>query len=250
MSYEYIFLFLFVVLVVFLVALAAIGIWAFFFGKKLIYRLLKPNPHDIHRDLERIQRLYPNESADELAARIIRQNALFLGFVGIFSGLGGFITTIVGTPLDISVSTLRQMKMVHIITALYGNDDLDSDALEIKYMSLVLGSAGASKLLFFIILKMLGNTIPFAGSIFGFSLNWFFTKSIGESAIAWNNGESLRERGRNKFQELKEKTVSTTDAAWQKVKPTREKILHNAPSIEDKINSVTPPNVNQSNISE
>lgn len=207
MSFETILIFiLFAVGLLLLMFITTVVVFAVL-GRKWIARNLKPNPYEIHRDLERLRRLNPNADINELASRLISKNALILGVIGAVTGMGGIFFSLVGMPLDLSVSTLRQMKMVHIITALYGNDDLDPDTLELRYMTLVLGGSGitsiASKFITRILTKTVGTSIPLLGSIVGFGFNWIITKSIGEAAIAWNRGETIREHSVLRIQQFK-----------------------------------------------
>lgn len=174
-------------------------------SKKQVARYLKPNPYQLRKDLERLEKQYPFHSKEELAKLVVNKNALFLGLIGALSGLGGVFLALVGIPLDLSVSTLRQMKMVNMIAAIHGNEDLDPDVFEIQCMSLVLGGVGVTKILTRIILKLVGTSIPGIGAIAGFVINWSVTKSIGETAILWNKGESLKGKASVKYQSVKNK---------------------------------------------
>lgn len=140
---------------------------------------------EVQRDLERLRRTNAGLGPDELAAKVINSQALFLGLTGALSGLGGLAFALVGMPIDLSVSTLRQMKMVHLLTAIYGNDDLNPEELEVRYMSLVLGGAGAAKLLLRLDVKLVGESIPLVGSVAGFGINWMITKSSGLFALIY-----------------------------------------------------------------
>jgi uncharacterized protein (DUF697 family)/uncharacterized protein YneF (UPF0154 family) len=192
---------LLVLVAVAFVLFAVLAVWVFFYLRRQVRQNLRPNPQQIHTDLERLRRANPTLGPDELAAKLINSQSLFLGLTGALSGLGGLAFALVGMPIDLSVSTLRQMKMVHMLTAIYGNDDLDPEELEVRYMSLVLGGAGAAKLLLRLVIKIIGESIPLVGSFAGFGINWMITKSIGEAAVSWNKGQTLRERGTQIYRE-------------------------------------------------
>lgn len=214
------------------VLFTVLAVWVFFYLKRQVKRHLRPNPHEIHRDLERLRRTHPDLGPDELAARVIRTQSLFLGLTGALSGLGGLAFALIGMPIDLSVSTLRQMKMVHMLTAIYGNDDLDADELEMRYMSLVLGGAGAAKLLLRLVVKLVGEAIPFVGSVAGFGINWAITQSIGEAAVSWNKGQTLRERSAQLYREkrvrLAEAGGKVAAGARQALKPSAAQPVHAA----------------------
>lgn len=247
-------LILFVVLGVVLVLFLLLAAWVFLYLKRQAIRHLRPNPHDIHRDLERLRRTHANLSTDELAAKVVNNQALFLGLTGVLSGFGGIVSALIGMPLDLSVSTLRQMKMVHMLTAIYGNDDLDPEMLEIRYMSLVLGGAGAAKLLLRLIIKLIGESIPFVGSVAGFVINSMITKSIGEAAITWNKGETLRQRGskiyKEKIGEVKEKIGSVQGAKREEPKSPTPRLLEDKPTVPEAVSPKVMPVIPEKNVSD
>ena len=223
MSLQYILLILFIIAAVFVTALAAAAIFAGIFGKKYIYRFLKPNMRDIERDLNRLYAKHPNKSPDELAKIVIRKNALFLGLLGAVFGVGGVFFEFFGIAIDTSVSTLRQMKMAHIITAIYDNADVDPDDLEIKYMTTVLGGVGMIRLILIVIGKIIGTSIPGVGGLVGFAINYLLTISIGRAAVTWNKEETVRGRTIDKLNQLRASTTNAANNAWDRVKLNQQR---------------------------
>jgi uncharacterized protein (DUF697 family) len=185
---KYVVLFVVVAVVVFLLMLAAAAVWAAVYGKRHAYRFLKPNPRDVQSDLERLRRRYPHADADELASNYVKSQALFLGLVGLTTEVWGFLIPVLGFTIDASFTTLRQMRMAHVITALYGGDDTtDPQELEVRYMAMV----GAGTLLPRLLLKGVGGEIPMLGGVINCAINWAVTRSIGAAAITWGKGRTI-----------------------------------------------------------
>src|SRR5207244_2422384 len=153
-----------VVALVFIVLLLLAAAAALLFGRRAVQtriaKYLKPNPDDVHRDLVRLQKRYPNMEVDDVAAKYISEQAILLGIVGFMTEMFGFALPLVGFAIDAGFTTIRQMRMVHVIAALYGdNDQLDPEDMEIRYMALV----GVGTLLPRFVLKFLAGAIPVIG---------------------------------------------------------------------------------------
>lgn len=212
MEWTTIILILLVFFVLFIAFLVILSIIAFFFGRKelqkRIYKFLKPDPNDIQQDMNRLQLKYPNMNADAKAAAYIKDQAKFLALVG-------FLTEIplLGAVLDISYTTLRQMKMLHVLTALYGNNRLDPEELEMRYMAMV----GGSNLSLRLIVKFITGEIPIVSGLINAGINWFATKKIGEIGIGWNKEETLLQIAKRQTLEAKEKALSAGNTAFNTV---------------------------------
>ena len=203
MDWTTVFAILIALCVIGLLLLMAVLLFTYFYLRGQIARYLIPNPLEIARDLERLARVHPQLDEDALAHVVIKSTATFVGIVGFITGIGGFFVAIIGLPFDLAVCTRRQMKMVQIITAIYGNADLDPDMLQARYMALVAGGAGAGWILKKAVPKLLGESIPFLGAFVGFGFNWVATRSVGKAAIVWNKGETLRAVAAGKYQQLR-----------------------------------------------
>lgn len=190
-----------------LMLIAGLALAAFYIRRQFA-RYLVPNPLEIARDLERLARTHSQLNEDALARVVIKSTAIFVGVVGFITGIGGFLFFIIGLPFDLAVCTRRQMKMVQIITAIYGNTDLDPDLLQARYIALVAGGAGTGWILKRAVPKLFGEAIPFIGAFVGFGFNWFSTQSIGRAAIVWNQGETLRAVAAGKYQQLRVRVQS------------------------------------------
>lgn len=203
------FILIVIIIAVLFVALLLILAVALVLGRKAIQeriaRFLKPDPNDVHRVLIRLQKKYPNSTAEQVAANYVSEQALLLGIVGFMTEFFGVLIPILGFTIDIGFTTLRQMRMVHVITALYGsNDELDAGDMEIRYMAMV--SVGT--LLPRFILKFIAGEFPIAGGVVNFGINWAVTNSIGKTAIGWNTGKSAREVFSDEMRRLRESAAS------------------------------------------
>src|SRR5258707_2279603 len=204
----------------FIVLLLLAAAVALLFGRRAVQariaRFLKPNPNDIERDLVRLKKRFLNMEVDNLAAKYVSEQAVLLGVVGFMTEVWGFVFPVVGFAIDAGFTSLRQMRMVHVIAALYGdNDFVDSEDMEIRYMALV--SVGT--LLPRFVLKFLAGEIPVVGGIANFGINWFVTTSIGRAAIGWNTGKSAREIVSGELKRLRSTALTAKEAAAGVVKP-------------------------------
>lgn len=206
-SWAYIGLVFVVILVVFLALLAILLAGAVIFGRKeiqkRIYKYLKPDPSTVQQDLDRLRLRFPNIGVDEIAVIHVKEEAQFLAWVGVLT-----IIPILGFLVDISYTTLRQMRMLHVITALYQNDRLDPEKLEIKYMGIV----GGVNLVRFLV-KGTTSDIPFGSAVINALLNWFFTKQIGNAGIALSREQSLWETAKEGAGEMAGRLLAARDSA-------------------------------------
>jgi uncharacterized protein (DUF697 family) len=225
---KYIILVVVVGLALFLLLSAAAAVWAFFYGKRYAYRFLKPNPRDVQNELERLRRKYPNSSVDEVASKYVGDQALLLGIVGLTTEIWGCLFPVLGFTIDASFTTLRQMRMAHVITALYGGDDkTDPEEMEMRYMAMVgLGSLAPR-----LVLKFIGGEIPVLGGVINFGMNWVVTRSIGGAAITWGRGKTIREVASDTWANR----ASVVEAASEKIRQAKRATLQAKESVQQAV---------------
>lgn len=216
MSFEIIILLIAIAIFLFIAFLLILAVIVIFFRKQ-VEKFLKPDPNDIQRDLERLRLKYPNLGVDEIASNYVSEQAKFLGLVGFMTEVWGFFIPVLGFTIDASFTTLRQMRMVYVITALYGgkNTHLDAEQMQVQYQAVV----GASSLIPRLILKFVIGEVPIVGGIANAIINWVVTNEIGKVAIGWNTGKTVREVMSEQFDHLKNSTLSLKDSAINIVKP-------------------------------
>lgn len=208
MDWTSIILILVVAFFIFVMLLVIAAALAFYFGRKemqkRLYKFLKPDARDVQKDIQRLALKYPHMSVDEVAAAYVKEQGKFLALIGLLTEI-----PILGFVLDLSFTTLRQMRMLHVITALYSNQRLDSEELEIKSMALV----GGANLLGRSVLKLITSSIPLLNGLLNAGLNWWITNRIGEMGIGWNKEQSWRETLGNKAREVQGKLSAATQTA-------------------------------------
>jgi len=189
----------FIIIVLFLIVVGAVA--AILGRKKLqraLYRYLKPDPTTVRQDWERLVRRFPNLGPDEVAAIYVKEESRFLAWVGVLT-----IIPILGFVVDVSFTTLRQMRMLHVITALYHNDRLDPEKLEMQYMGIV----GGANLVVRSILIIIASEIPFLNAIINALFNWFFTNQVGKAGIGLNKEQSLWQTARHETEMMKGRII-------------------------------------------
>jgi hypothetical protein len=217
MEWSTIFLIFIVGILLIIVFLAIVGIIAFLFGRKemqkRIYKFLKPNLNDIEQDISRLNLKYPNFSPNEIAHAHVKEQAKFLA-------LTAFITEIpiFGTVVDISFTTLKQMRMLHVITALYGNDRLDPEELETKYMAMVGGTSFLGRAL----IKGITGEIPILNGFINCGLNWSITRGIGEVGIGWNEEKGVWITTKQTLENARQKMLTVKDETLNKINSTTD----------------------------
>ena len=132
-------------------------------------------------EVKRLQQKYPNNSANQIAQKIIKQKALI-------SGATGFATSIVPGAAaiffagDLIATTTLQAEMVYQIASAYGMDLQDSTRK--GEVAAVFGLAFGGKMAIKAGLGMLRN-IPIAGSVIAVSSNAVMLYTLGQASCAF-----------------------------------------------------------------
>src|ERR1041384_1191931 len=82
---------------VFLLLFGAVGTLTFFYIRKN----LRPDRAELQKELDLLVRYYPFLDADELAKKVIRQNAQKTAIIGGLAGIGGLIIFLLTLPFDL-----------------------------------------------------------------------------------------------------------------------------------------------------
>jgi uncharacterized protein (DUF697 family) len=132
-------------------------------------------------EVKRLQKKYPNDSANQIAQRIIKQKT-------VFAGATGFATSIVPGAAaiffagDLIATTTLQAEMVYQIASAYGMDLQDSTRK--GEVAAVFGLAFGGKMAIKAGLGMLRN-IPIAGSVIAVSSNAVMLYTLGQASCAF-----------------------------------------------------------------
>jgi len=128
----------------------------------------------------------PNEA---YIRRIIHEQSLRCGMVGLVTGLGGFVTLPIALPIDYLLTTRTQVAMLRFIAAAYGRTEGMQDRL--ATYAVLSGSETVTKTSARLILqlltrflgKWLSKFIPIFGALISFTVNYFFAQSLGRGAM-------------------------------------------------------------------
>lgn len=160
--------------------------------REQIDEIFSSDTKHLHKRLEALKSRHPEASRDELLEKLIRREMLHTGLIGFFAGLGGVITLPIALPLDI-LSTLKiQYRLANFILHLDDvNEPEDNKTEGLKSMALVFGynqlSDLGGKLTLKLIVKYTPQTllksVPLAGGVAGFFLNYCGTRAVGTLAM-------------------------------------------------------------------
>lgn len=125
--------------------------------------------------------------------RIIHEQSLRCGMVGLITGLGGFITLPIAMPVDYLLTTRTQVAMLRFIAAAYGRSEGVSEKL--TTYAVLSGSETVTKtsarlivrLLTRFLGKWLSKFIPIVGALISFAVNYVFAQSLGRAAMLLYN---------------------------------------------------------------
>jgi len=153
------------------------------------------------------------QSADEIVKIIINKHANKAGLIGAATGVGGVFLDVVGLPVD-AVSVLRvQASMIFLIAFARG---YKHDLSEEDKLKLVLVLSGSNQVIRYVgryLVKLVLTSIPGAGAIAGYVLNYAALKGTGEVADMYFSGRLTREELKNVSLILFGKTKTLTAQA-------------------------------------
>lgn len=174
-----------------IVLICILGVVAFYFGRKWVLDFIEPDVEKLHNELEQMKEKNPHATQEMLISSIIRRTAIKCGFVGAFTGLGGFVTLPIALPIDLLVTARYQAAMVSFIAQVYGYEGaIDNKIATYAVMS---GSTELSKMSTRIVQKytpriigkLSSKLIPLFGAALGFGVNYLLARSTGQLAVRW-----------------------------------------------------------------
>lgn len=162
-------------------------------------RFVMPNPAGLRLEVAELRATHPGLNNDELVKKIINLHALKAGLIGGLSGLGGAITSIGLTPVDIAFSLRLQAHMIGLISYVYGHIEEDEEAFELSVYAILsakhtrqLNRIAAQvvqqlvlRMIIRALIKLVLQSFPFLGALAGFGINLFVTQTAGRIAAEW-----------------------------------------------------------------
>ncbi|MCU0497813.1 MAG: EcsC family protein [Anaerolineae bacterium] len=175
-----------VICVISVIAFIAMGYWI----SQRITHLATPDIEKLEAYYQQLQSKFPNAPQDELINRIIHEQALKCGVIGLFTGVGGFFFLPITLPLDIFLSLQVQANLVQFIAAAYGHAQVSEAEEKIRTSLIMTGVAQATEtatgylttLIGRFLQKFFSKIIPFAGAAISFGVNYFIARGVGKVA--------------------------------------------------------------------
>ncbi|MDW8172484.1 MAG: hypothetical protein RML73_08365 [Anaerolineae bacterium] len=169
-----------------------VGLYAVRYAQRQLENLTNADAEKLHARYVTLQGSSSSLSSAPHEAhvrRIIHEQSLRCGVVGLVTGLGGFVTLPIAMPIDYLLTTRTQVAMVRFIAAAYGRSESLSEKL--TTYAVLSGSETVTKtsvrlivqLLTRFLGKWLSKFIPIVGALISFAVNYAFAQSLGRAAM-------------------------------------------------------------------
>jgi uncharacterized protein (DUF697 family) len=176
--------------------LAIVGVLALVvirMGQQRIEAWLGPDVIRMQQQMTELRTRWPHATQEELAVRVIRQQAIKCGIVGAVTGLGGLITLPIALPIDIVLSFRIQAALVNFIAHLYGDHHAESAGAKMRSYLIMTGSSRvtqtSTRFLTRLALRLIGKSfsklILVVGAAVGFGVNYAIVQAMGRAAVRW-----------------------------------------------------------------
>lgn len=171
----------------------------FWFGKRWFDDFVTPDATKMHEKFLRLQARHPNLSQDRLVRRVINQESLKCGVVGLITGIGGIFTLPITLPIDMILSVRIQATMVSFIAQVYGYEDAADNRMAtyvILAQSGELAQMSVKTIIKYIprfLGKSLSSLIPFLGAIASFLVNVFIAQATARVALRWYGSKTRQQ---------------------------------------------------------
>ncbi len=170
---------------------------AFVLVRRYLRSVSTPDVDRIDREYQAMRAANPRLSTDQLVQHIIRRQAIRSGMVGAITGLGGFVTILIGLPIDVLASARIQATMVQFIATAYGRGTASPTELQIRQALVLAGGSRLARSTQRVLLefgvqflgKSLAKVIPFVGALISFGVNYALAQASGRLAQKWYSGQ-------------------------------------------------------------
>lgn len=191
---------LLILIAIFFATVIGLVILAYVYRKRwraILQNIVLPDSRAIEAQFNEYRAASQAENADELVKIIINKHANKAGLIGAVTGVGGVFLDVVGLPVD-AVSMLRvQASMIFLIAFARG---YQHDLSEEDKLKLVLVLSGSNQVVRYVgkyLVKIVLTSIPGAGAVAGYILNYAALKGTGEVADKYFSGGLTREELKN-----------------------------------------------------
>lgn len=168
-------------------------VWTLRYGRAYII----PDFADMQADFLKLKNKYPHEADSKLAQRIINKQARRSGVIGALTSVGGIFILPFGLALDMYSSARIQNTMLQFLAWVYAPSTnassslalLDALKLQSNQTAQNLAIAGTHRLsrgiyrrvMVEVAEKSFAKLIPIIGLAFGYGVNYFATRGMGEA---------------------------------------------------------------------
>lgn len=179
-----------------LLVLAALLFW---FGRRWFNEFVTPDAEKMHSKLQTLQAKHPHLDQAQLVRRVVNQEAMRCGLVGLVTGVGGFFTLPITLPIDMLLSVRIQAAMVSFIAQVYGYENATDNRVAtyvILSQSGELAQMSIKTLMKYLprfFTKSFSKLIPFLGAIISFAVNYVIAQSTARVALRWYGSKSRQE---------------------------------------------------------
>lgn len=195
MSWSTVFLIILILLVllvaIFFAIVIGILVLAYVFRKRwraMLENIVLPDPRVVEEQFKGFRTANQTDNIEELVKIIINKHANKAGLVGAVTGIGGVFLDVVGLPVD-AVSVLRvQASIIFLIAYAHG---YRHDLSEEDKLKLVLVLSGSNQVVRYVgryLVKILLTSIPGAGAVSGYILNYLAVQATGQMASRYFSG--------------------------------------------------------------
>lgn len=187
---------LLVLIVIFFAIVIGLVVLAYIFRKRwqtMLQNIVLPDPRAVEEQFEEYRAASQTENVDEIVKIIINKHANKAGLIGAVTGVGGVFLNVVGLPVD-AVSVLRvQASMIFLIAFARGHRHDLSEEDKLKMVLVLSGSNQIVRYVARYLVKIVLTSVPGAGAVAGYILNYAAVKGTGEVANKYFSGKLTRE---------------------------------------------------------
>lgn len=186
---------LLILVFIFFIIVIGLVVLAYVFRKKwqaMLQNIVLPDPRTVEEQLDEYRTAGQTGNVDEIIKIIINKHANKAGLIGAATGVGGVFLSVVGLPLD-AVTVLRvQASMIFLIAFARGHNHELSEEDKLKMVLVLSGSNEVIRYVGKVLLKIVLTSVPGAGAVVGYVLNYAAVKGTGEVADKYFSGKLTR----------------------------------------------------------
>lgn len=165
--------------------------------RSMLQSIVLPDTRAIEKQFDEYRTDGRTQNVDELVKIIVTGHANKAGLIGAATGMGGIFLDVVGLPVD-ALSVLRvQASMIFLIAYAHGYRHGLSEEDKLRLVLVLSGSNQIVRYVGRYLLKIALTSVPVAGAVTGYILNYAALKGTGEVASRYFSGKLTRKELKN-----------------------------------------------------